>query len=68
MASATAIAFTHAGVPSPGSIPMPAAGSGSWRISRAAGEGTPPWVRAMAAALAVLILALVAAGVYAAIF
>ena len=35
---------------------------------RAPGEGTPPWVRAMAAALAVLILALVAAGVYAAIF
>jgi hypothetical protein len=35
---------------------------------RAGGEGTPPWVRAMAAALAVLILALVAAGVYAAIF
>jgi hypothetical protein len=35
---------------------------------RATGEGTPPWVRAMAAALAVLILALVAAGVYAAIF
>ena len=31
-------------------------------------EGTPPWVRAMAAALAVLIVALVAAGVYAAIF
>ena len=35
---------------------------------RGAGEGTPPWVRAMAAALAVLILALLAAGVYAAIF
>jgi hypothetical protein len=31
-------------------------------------EGTPPWVRALAAALAVLILALVAAGVYAAMF
>ena len=30
--------------------------------------GTPPWVRALAAALAVLILALVAAGVYAAVF
>ena len=35
---------------------------------RGAGEGTPPWVRAMAAALAVLVIALVAAGVYAAIF
>ena len=35
---------------------------------RVAGEGTPPWVRPMAAALAVLIVALVAAGVYAAIF
>jgi hypothetical protein len=35
---------------------------------RAAGEGTPPWVRAMAAALAVLIVALIAAGVYAAVF
>ena len=31
-------------------------------------QGTPPWVRALAAALAVLILALVAAGVYAAMF
>ena len=31
-------------------------------------EGTPPWVRALAAALAVLILALVAAGLYAAMF
>jgi hypothetical protein len=31
-------------------------------------EGTPPWVRALAATLAVLILALVAAGVYAAVF
>jgi hypothetical protein len=30
--------------------------------------GTPAWVRALAAALAVLILALVAAGVYAAVF
>ena len=34
--SATAIALTQAGVPSPGSMPMPGAGSGSWRISRAA--------------------------------
>jgi len=34
-----------------------------------AGEGHPPtWVRALAAALAVLIIALVAAGVYSAIF
>jgi hypothetical protein len=32
------------------------------------GTGTPPWVRALAAALAVLILALVAAGLFAAIF
>jgi hypothetical protein len=31
-------------------------------------EGTPPWVRALAATLAVLILALVAAGIYAAMF
>jgi hypothetical protein len=31
-------------------------------------SGTPVWVRALAAALAVLILALVAAGVYAAVF
>jgi hypothetical protein len=30
--------------------------------------GTPPWVRALAAALAVVILALVAAGLYAALF
>jgi hypothetical protein len=30
--------------------------------------GTPPWVRALAATLAVLILALVAAGIYAAMF
>jgi hypothetical protein len=33
----------------------------------AADRGTPDWVRAMAVALAVLILALVAAGVYAAL-
>jgi hypothetical protein len=31
-------------------------------------EGTPPWVRALAAALAVVILALVAAGLFAALF
>jgi hypothetical protein len=34
----------------------------------AAESGTPDWVRALAAALAVLILAIVAAGVYAAVF
>jgi len=44
-------------------LPEPAAAP-----ERGAGEGTPPWVRAMAAALAVLVVALVAAGVYAAIF
>jgi hypothetical protein len=32
------------------------------------GEGTPAWVKAMAVALAVVILALVAAGVFAAVF
>ena len=37
--------------------------------SRPLGDGGPPaWVRALAAALAVLILALVAAGLYAAVF
>ena len=36
--------------------------------SRPLGGGPPAWVRALAAALAVLILALVAAGVYAAVF
>jgi hypothetical protein len=35
---------------------------------RGAGVGTPPWVKAMAVALAVGILALVAAGVFAAVF
>ena len=35
---------------------------------RPLGGGPPAWVRALAAALAVLILALVAAGVYAAVF
>jgi hypothetical protein len=34
---------------------------------RAPGEGTPAWVRALAVALAVLVLAIVAAGVYSAI-
>jgi hypothetical protein len=43
-------------VPEPDASPPPAAG-------RAA-----PWVRALAAALAVLIVALVAAGLYAAVF
>ena len=33
-----------------------------------AGEGTPAWVKAMAVALAVAILAIIAAGVYAAVF
>lgn len=35
---------------------------------RAAGEGTPAWVMAMAVALAVGIVALIAAGVFAAVF
>jgi hypothetical protein len=35
---------------------------------RPLGDGPPAWVRALAAALAVLILALVAAGLYAAVF
>lgn len=35
--------------------------------AEASGSTSPPWVRAMAAALAVLIVAIVAAGVYAAI-
>ena len=35
---------------------------------RAAGEGTPTWVMAMAVALAVGIVALIAAGVFAAVF
>jgi predicted amidophosphoribosyltransferase len=35
---------------------------------RAAGTGTPAWVQAMAVALAVLILAVIAAGVFAAVF
>jgi putative signal transducing protein len=38
--------------------------SGAWQ----AGEGTPAWVKAMAVVLAVGILALIAAGVYAAVF
>ena len=37
-------------------------------IGMAPGEGTPPWVKAMAVALTVVILAIIAAGVYAAIF
>jgi hypothetical protein len=44
-------------------LPEPAAG-----IGMLPGEGTPAWVKAMAVALAMLILALVAAGVYAAVF
>ncbi len=35
---------------------------------RGAGEGTPAWVKALAVAIAVGILALIAAGVYAAVF
>ncbi len=35
---------------------------------RAAGEGTPAWVKALAVAVAVGILALIAAGVFAAVF
>ena len=34
----------------------------------APGEGTPAWVKAMAVALTVVILAIIAAGVYAAVF
>ncbi len=37
-------------------------------IGGAVHEGTPPWVRALAAALAMVILALVAAGLFAALF
>jgi hypothetical protein len=44
-------------------LPDPAPG-----IGMAPGEGTPAWVKAMAVALAVLIMALIAAGVYAAVF
>jgi len=35
---------------------------------RGPGYGTPPWVKALAVALAVGILALIAAGVFAAVF
>ncbi|HET8951033.1 MAG TPA: hypothetical protein VFN44_11000, partial [Solirubrobacteraceae bacterium] len=44
-------------------LPEPAEG-----IGMAPGEGTPAWVKAMAVALTVVILAIIAAGVYAAIF
>ena len=44
-------------------LPEPAPG-----IDIAPGEGTPAWVKAMAVALTVVILAIIAAGVYAAIF
>ena len=37
-------------------------------IGMAPGEGTPAWVKAMAVALTVVILAIIAAGVYAAVF
>jgi hypothetical protein len=44
-------------------LPEPAPG-----IGMEPGEGTPAWVKAMAVSLAVVILALVAAGVFAAVF
>ena len=44
-------------------LPEPAEG-----IGMAPGEGTPAWVKAMAVALTVVILAIIAAGVYAAVF
>ena len=44
-------------------LPEPAPGLGM-----APGEGTPAWVKAMAVALTVVILAIIAAGVYAAVF
>jgi hypothetical protein len=44
-------------------LPAPVPG-----IGMAPREGTPAWVQAMAVALAVLIMALIAAGVYAAVF
>lgn len=46
-------------------LPAPAVAPG---IGGAVHEGTPHWVRALAAALAVVILALVAAGLFAALF
>ena len=44
-------------------LPEPAEG-----IGMVPGEGTPAWVKAMAVALTVVILAIIAAGVYAAVF
>ena len=44
-------------------LPEPQPGAGM-----APGEGTPAWVKAMAVALTVLILAIIAAGVYSAVF
>ena len=44
-------------------LPEPAPG-----IGMAPGEGTPAWVKAMAVALTVVIVAIIAAGVYAAVF
>ena len=44
-------------------LPEPGPGLGT-----VPGEGTPAWVKAMAVALTVVILALIAAGVYAAVF
>ena len=46
-------------------LQLPAPGPGLGTVS---GEGTPAWVKAMAVALTVVILALIAAGVYAAVF
>jgi hypothetical protein len=65
--------------PNAGAFPPSTSGAGAARLillvpepaavpARRPGVATPPWVRAMAAALAVLVVALVAAGVYAAIF
>ena len=44
-------------------LPDPAPG-----IGMSAGEGTPAWVKALAVSLTVVILAIIAAGVYAAVF
>lgn len=44
-------------------LPEPAPG-----IGMAPGEGTPAWVKAMAVALTVVIVAIIAAGVYTAVF
>ena len=46
-------------------LQLPEPGPG---IGMAPGEGTPAWVKAMAVALTVVILAIIAAGVYGAVF